>query len=258
MTGPHVARISIAPVKGLALEHPPEVVLEAHGAGGDRVFHLADARNRLVNGKRLGALMLVCAGWDPDSGVLRLTFPDGAVVEDRVVLGDGAMTIFYSRPVTGRCVEGPFAAALSEYAGEPLRLVRPDRGTAADRGKGGGVSILGHAALAQLEEAAGAEIDPRRFRMLFGVEGAEPHAEDGWLHRRVALGEAVVVPRGHVGRCLITSRNPDTGVADVDTLQALRDTRGEMDSTEPLPFGVYGEVAVPGTVRVGDPVTVGA
>jgi uncharacterized protein YcbX len=254
----HVARISIAPVKGLQLVHPPEVVLERHGARGDRVFHLADARNRLVSLKRAPGLQFVRAAWDPDTGVLRLDFPDGTVVEDEVVLGEGAMTIFYSRPVTGRLVEGAFSAALSDFCGEPVRLVRPDRGTAADRGRGGGVTLLGHAALAPLGEAAGAELDPRRFRMLLGIEGGEPHAEDGWLHRRVGIGEAVVVPRGHVGRCLVTSRNPDTGVADVDTLDALRRTRSEADTTEPLAFGVFGEVAVPGTVRVGDPVVVEA
>ncbi len=32
----------------------------------------------------------------------------------------------------------------------------------------------------------------------------------------------------------------------------LGDYRGGVGSTEPLPFGVYGRVVEPGTVRVGD------
>ena len=32
--------------------------------------------------------------------------------------------------------------------------------------------------------------------MHFGIDGLEPHAEDAWLGRRVAIGEAVVVPQG--------------------------------------------------------------
>ncbi len=38
------------------------------------------------------------------------------------------------------------------------------------------------------------------------------HAEDGWVGRRVAFGDAVVRLRGLVGRCVVTSQSPDTGV----------------------------------------------
>jgi uncharacterized protein YcbX len=57
-----------------------------------------------------------------------------------------------------------------------------------------------------------------------------------------------------VGRCLITSRDPDTGVVDLPTLDILRDYRRDLDTTEPLPFGIYGRVLAPGTIRVGDAV----
>ena len=60
---------------------------------------------------------------------------------------------------------------------------------------------------------------------------------------------------GHVGRCLITSRDPDTGVVDLPTLDILGDYRRVLDSTEPLPFGVYGSVVTPGVIRVGDSVS---
>jgi uncharacterized protein YcbX len=90
--------------------------------------------------------------------------------------------------------------------------------------------------------------------MNFGVEGAGPHEEDAWVGKRIAVGEAVVVPQGNVGRCAITTQNPDTGRADLDTLKALAAYRGDLESTEPLPFGVHAAVAQPGRVRVGDAV----
>src|SRR5436305_251563 len=71
------------------------------------------------------------------------------------------------------------------------------------------------------------------------------------------LGDAVVRFGGHVGRCLITSRDPDTGVIDLPTLDILGRYRGELKATEPLPFGIYGRVLEPGAVRVGDVVTLG-
>ena len=51
-----------------------------------------------------------------------------------------------------------------------------------------------------------------------------------------------------------TTRDPDTGVTDLKTLHFLKHSRDGVDSFEPLPFGVYGEVLEPGPVRIGDPV----
>jgi uncharacterized protein YcbX len=98
------------------------------------------------------------------------------------------------------------------------------------------------------------EVDGRRFRMNFGIDGLREHEEDEWLGRRVRLGEAVVVPVGNVGRCAVTTQNPDTGAPDLDTLKALAAYRAGTEATEPLPFGVHAAVAHPGRVRVGDAV----
>jgi uncharacterized protein YcbX len=68
--------------------------------------------------------------------------------------------------------------------------------------------------------------------------------------------EARVRFGGHVGRCLVTSRDPETGVIDLPTLDALGWYRTHLDTTEPLAFGVYGRVEQPGTIRVGDAVTI--
>ena len=98
-------------------------------------------------------------------------------------------------------------------------------------------------------------VDERRFRMLIEIDGVDWHAEDAWVGRRTRVGGAVIAWRGHVGRCLITSRDPDTGKVDLPTLDILRGYRGHIGATEPLPFGIYGAVIEPGTVRLGDPVT---
>jgi uncharacterized protein YcbX len=58
---------------------------------------------------------------------------------------------------------------------------------------------------------------------------------------------------GDVGRCVVTSRHPDTGEIDLPTLTVLAGYRPDGVS-EPLPFGIYGSVTTPGRVRVGDAV----
>ncbi len=89
--------------------------------------------------------------------------------------------------------------------------------------------------------------------MLFEIDGVAAHEEDGWLDAQVQVGDAVLQLNGDVGRCVVTSHDPARGVTDLDTLGTLARYRRE-GRNEPLPFGVYGSVAVPGRVRVGDPV----
>ena len=55
---------------------------------------------------------------------------------------------------------------------------------------------------------------------------------------------------------MITTRDPETGVVDLKTLHLLQSYRGELETDEPLPFGVYGAVRRAGRIRVGDPVRV--
>ena len=152
-------------------------------------------------------------------------------------------------------MRGPWQDAISEFAGRPLTLLWAEH-HATDRGVGGGtVSLVSRGSLERLREEAGVEaaVDGRRFRMLFEIDGVGPHAEDEWLGTRLRVGEATIVLNGDVGRCVVTSHDPDTGVTDLDTLGVLARYRRE-GRTEGLPFGVYGAVAVPGRVRVGDAV----
>ena len=62
-------------------------------------------------------------------------------------------------------------------------------------------------------------------------------------------------PQGQVGRCVVTTQNPDTGCTDLDTLNGLASYRSDAGTTEPLPLGIHAAVAEPGRVRLGDPVT---
>ena len=59
---------------------------------------------------------------------------------------------------------------------------------------------------------------------------------------------------GHTGRCIVTSRHPETGVRNLPTLDVLAEYRDGVESTEPLPFGVWAEVVEPGRVALGDSV----
>jgi uncharacterized protein len=234
------------------------IELEASGVRGDRRFYLVDDAGALVNAKRVPALLTVRPF--VENGRLSLRFPDGSTVEGDVRDSDARIeTSFYGRPVAGRIVEGPWGEALSEIAGRPVRVARTEReGDGYDRGAAAGASLVSTGSLDALRRAADATqpVDGRRFRMTIGIDAAEPHVEDTWIGSRVRVGGAVVLVRDNVGRCAVTTRDPDTGVRDLDTLGVIGVYRAGVPTGEPLPFGVWCGVVEPGPVAVGDTVEV--
>ncbi|HUA04044.1 MAG TPA: MOSC domain-containing protein [Solirubrobacteraceae bacterium] len=254
---PAVTGLAVTAVKATRLRQVDSVELGPDGVRENRRFYLIDDRNQLVNSKRVGELQQVIADYSETERRLRLELPDGQVFDDEVRLGDEVTTKFFSRAATGQLVDGPWSAALSDFVGRRLRLVEAGD-TAVDRGSGGAVSLISRASLERLGDARDGDsraIDVRRFRMLIEIDGLEAHAEDHWVGSAVQIGGATVAFAGHVGRCVITTRDPDTGEVDLPTLKMLGTYRLDLDTTEPLPFGIYGQVFKPGTVRVGDAVT---
>jgi uncharacterized protein len=249
-----VAWISVAPVKGMALEQRSDVQLDTFGVLGNRRFHVIGEDGRLLNGKQVGELQQIRPIWSEQDRMLVLRFPDGGVAEGTVELDGPVTTVFYGREVEGRLVEGPWTETLTEFLGREVRLVQAVAvGDAVDRGPAS-VTALSTGSLEAMREAAEMRepIDPRRFRMLFGIEGVRPHEEDTWIGHSVRIGEAVVAFEGNVGRCIVTSRHPETGVRNLPTLDVLAEYRNEVETTERLPFGVWGAVSEPGRVRLGD------
>ena len=252
-TAGRIAWISIAPVKSMAIVQLKAAQLDITGIAGDRAFAVLDGEDRLINGKRLGPLATIRPEYDPVACTLALHFPDGSVVAGAIEFGPAYVAPFRTRPRAVHRLIGPWDEAVSAFANQPVRLVAvADSGDGADRGPS--ATLVSTAALGELARAGGEHkpLDGRRFRMTFGIDGVDAYAEDGWVGRAVRVGEAVVRVAGNVGRCAVTTQDPDTGYPTFDTLHVLEHTRGSLETTEPLPFGVWSEVVVPGPVRLGD------
>ncbi len=237
-----VTALAIAPVKGCRLAAVGEVELTVQGPAGDRAFLVVGADGGLLLSTRTPKLLQVEPRWDGDA--LALRFPDGAEVAAVPEPGAPATTATYDgRPVHGRLVDGPLAEALSGHLGKPVRLLARDPGQlGADDAP---VTLMSQASLDAL-----AVPDPRRFRMTVTVDGVDAWEEHGWAGREVAAGGAVLRVRDPVPRCVVTTRDPDTGRRDAPTLKRLAELRGKRDVT----FGVWCDVVAPGRVRVGDAV----
>ena len=266
MTGPNkqppswpieVTGLSITPVKGTRLRTVDSITLGPTGVRENRRFFLIDDKDEMVNATHLGELQTIVSDYDDVERRLSLTFPGGRVLEDEVRLGAEVMTSFYKQPLPARLLEGDWSDAISEHTAKPLRLVEADENGAVDRRAAGAVTIISRASLAGLAEHAELDrVDGRRFRMLIEVDGVGAHEEDQWVGRTLRVGEAVLRGGGHVGRCVITSRDPESGEVTLHTLKVLGGYRRDLDTTEPIAFGIYGEIVRPGTIRVGDQVSV--
>ena len=256
--GARVAWIHVAPIKALAIQALDSVELGPRGVENDRRFCIVDQDGRMLNAKRVQRFVAIRPRFDADFRHLVLELPDGSAVEGPAGQGQATTVTIYGRTVPAHAVAGPWSEVLSAVAARPVRLVRfDDPGEGVDRAdEAAGASLLSEGSLRAIASAAGvsAPVDPRRFRMLFGISGVDAHAEDTWIGRRVHIGAAVVEPGGNIGRCAVTTLDPDTGVSDLDTLAAIGQYRRDEVTTEPLAFGVWARVVKPGAVRVGDAV----
>jgi uncharacterized protein YcbX len=250
-----VSRLTIAPVKSMALVFPDRIELERWGTVGNRVFCWVDPAGRVVGGAQQGTLVQVKACHDAAAETLTLTFPDGTAVEGpSSELGATLPIDIWGRVEAARVVEGPFSEAVSAFAGRPLQLVRPVRDGAANDDLP--ASVLSTASLDELAAHGGSDLprDARRFRMLIEVDGCErPHEEDEWILKRVRVGDALLRVMEQIPRCAVTTQDPDTGVRNFKTLHLIKDYRG-VRSGKHLDFGVGAEVLEPGAIRLGDAV----
>lgn len=257
-----VAWLHVAPVKGLRIEERDRIELGLSGVEDDRRFCVVDETGRLLNGKRLAPLTTISARFHMETGHLHLRMPNGSSVGGTVAVGAPITVTIYGHAAPGHLVDGPWAAALSDELGRSVRLVRFDGpGSGHDRADdAAGATLLSTGSLERLRQEAGSAepVDPRRFRMLIGVADASAHEEDSWIGRHVRVGEAVVAPAGNVGRCVVTTRDPETAEPTLDTLELLARYRRNVETTEPLAFGIWARVERAGSVRIGDPVEVDA
>ena len=94
------------------------------------------------------------------------------------------------------------------------------------------------------------ELSPLRWRGNIWFDGVPAWDEFNWIGKTIRVGQAEILVRERITRCLATTANPVNGARDVDTLKTLQDNWGHQD------FGVYGEVQKTGKIEIGDPVEV--
>ncbi|MFJ1970039.1 MOSC domain-containing protein [Streptomyces sp. NPDC087903] len=265
--------IHLHPVKafrGLALR---EAVVEPWGLAGDRRWVLIDDGGKVVTQRQRAHLALAAAELLPDGG-LRLSAPG---MEPLAVPVPGAVATvpvdIFGEKVEGVPAESPTVHAwCSEYVGAEVRLVHMDDpgtrrpvdpehalpGETVSFADGYPLLLTTAASLdalnsliAQGDHADEGPLPMNRFRPNVVVSGTAAWAEDDWS--RVAVGEVTFRVAKMCGRCVVTTTDQTTAQRGREPLRTLGRHRrfGQM-----LVFGQNLVPESPGTIRVGDPVTV--
>ncbi len=266
-----VTSIHRFPVKSMQGEQLDEVAVDANGIVGDRTWALRDRETgKLVSAKRprLWRAVLDCTATTTADGEVEVTLPSG----ERFLVDDPALPVSLSA-LLGRDVgleasthaqQGVYESDWPEIdgltlAGElefPTNLMG-DGTSFVDLGI---LHVLTTASTTSLQAAApDAEIDIRRFRpsMVIDTPSSTGYPENEWDGRAITVGEVTLTGGTPTPRCVMTtvaqpelSREP----AVLQAIAAENRLTNELGTFACL--GAYASVAQPGTIRVGDEVTV--
>jgi uncharacterized protein YcbX len=288
-----VAELWRFPVKSMQGERLDQVEIGTSGVLGDRSYALIDGDDgKVVSAKnpRKWARLLELTGrfvdepsGDDGAPPVEVVFPDGSTVRSGAPGTDDALSHFLGRPVhltalappertmeeTWPDVEGlapeSFIASTRIDTDEPDETVSDITvGMAAPPGTFFDLSVL-HllttATLARLRELRPeGDFDVRRYRPNILVDTtAGGFVENDWVGRVVGLGEGGAGMRVDLPtmRCIMTTMAQPGLPRDPALLVTIaRNNRLTIGGGEWACAGSYGSVAAPGTVRVGDPVSV--
>jgi uncharacterized protein YcbX len=281
MTVGSIAALWRHPVKSMGGERLAETRLAEDGVPGDRGWAVRDERRGGIRGaKKIPALMQLAARCVAEPGPGRwpapeITLPDGnhvradapdaaarvsAALDTPVTLWprlpasardhyrrgapDHADMLTELRAIFGRTPDEPLPD-LGAFPPEILEYESP-LGTYFDAYP---LLLLTDATLRRLQALApDSRVDVRRFRpnlVIASPPGAEGFVEQGWIGRRIAVGEAELEIVTGCPRCVMITHP----FADLPRDPALlRTVVKEADQN----VGVYARVSAPGRVAVGD------
>ena len=263
MAGLRLAGIYRYPLKsaaGLACER---AALDDFGVAGDRRWLLVDLAGEFLSQRGLPALALLQAVEQGDG--LSLAFGGEQLAVPGPAPGAPTRTVTVWGDRVAALDAGDAAAGwLGERLGTPCRLVympadcrRPVDPAYAPAGRrvsfadGFPLLVLTQASLDGLNARLPVSVPMDRFRPNLVIDGAEAHAEDGW--RRLRIGAVTIDLVKPCARCVIPSIDQATAARDPHVNRVLAGYRRRDGA---VLFGQNGLHDGPGTLAVGDPVTV--
>jgi uncharacterized protein YcbX len=233
----HVRELVRYPVKSMAGIATESALLGWHGLNGDRRF----AFRRLGDN---GGFPWLSASRYPE---LLLYHPFGLDESSDEPLPT------HVRTPAGMEVElcsAELRSEIAESCGISVELMRLKHGIFDEAP----VSVISLETIAGIGRTTGVDLDRRRFRanIVLETRNAEPFLEDGWVGGTLRFGDREPMPAVSVTmrdlRCMMINLDPDTSKQDARVMKAVVGLNANN-------AGVYGTVVRPGTIHVGQTVS---
>lgn len=254
-----LARIEIFPIKsldGMIVEEAR--VLDAGCLEHDRRFAMFDREGKVINGKRTPLVHLLQAAFDP--GVTHVTFTDRR---------DGRTAVF-SLAEDRSAIE----VFLAEHFAMPLTLREDPSRSFPDDTDASGPTVISTETLREAGGWFGLDLENsrRRFRANLTLTGGGPFWEDRLFGPPgepvlFRIGDVLLFGTNPCARCVVPSRDPDSGEQNRGFQKSFADKRRESlpDWADRDAFDHFYRLAVntrlysktgEGLLRVGDPVEI--
>lgn len=254
---PQLSRITIFPIKALDGVDVPEARVLSNGAlENDRRWAIVDAQGRFVIGKQTAAVHAIRARYADELHRVTLSLNDLA---DTFCMPDEASIA---------------AKWLSDALQLKCRLIENADGGFPDDGDSPGPTLISTASLSATADwfpGLGVAEMRRRIRANLEIDAAEPFwedrlADDGFTSPRFTVGPVAYRGRTICARCIVPTRDSQTGVGDFDfTKEFVAKREGELPAWSPAEqFNHYYRLAIntvadwvgpDAKIRVGDEVT---
>lgn len=240
------------PVKGLS----PQPMERSHLSVGqtipaDRLYAIENGpcgfdpaapayfpKQRFLMLMRNDRLAMLSTGYDEANHTLTIQFEGRQAARGDLRSKDGRIAI-----------EAFFRRFMPKELRGPPKVLRGENHSFSDVAKKV-VSIINLASVAAVEDAAGAPVNPLRFRGNLYIAGWPAWREFDLLGQELTIGQSArlkVVKR--IQRCTATDVDPETGIRDLTIPRTLLENFDHTDC------GVYAEVVAAGDINVGDSIS---
>lgn len=237
-----VAEIWRYPVKSLQGERLESAQVTTGGVEGDRAYAIYDLDTGLGLTARRVPELLFASATILEVDRLDITLPDGSIAAD-----DDSLSAWLGRPVALRSAQ----ADTERRFENPVDFEHddPTSAWAPFEGAEGAFHDSARVRVSLVSKATIGDWDRRRFRSNVLLDG---EGEDALVGRAVTLGDALLDVGTRIERCVMTTRAQPGGLErDVGVMRTIARERDAC-------LAVGALVARPGTVRVGDRVTIPA
>lgn len=255
------------PVKSMMGEMLNAVQVTPRGIFGDRAYALCDVQTKKVvsakNPHKWPNLFNYLAAYvsPPEMQYtlppVRVTLPDGRLVISSSDEFPDTLSQVLGRQVT-LLASAPQSAELEEYWPDMEGLARRD--TVTDEAMPAGtffdvgiIHVLTTATLDKFREIyPTGRFEPRRFRpnLIINTPGQTGFVENDWVGKTISIGSEVKLSVTMAcGRCVMTTLPQ----GDLPKDPGILKTAAQHNEVR---VGVYASVLQPGTVRIGDPITI--